>query len=64
MLKKERDNDRVRTTLRALKEKANQDENLVLPILDAVKAYATIGEITDTLKEVYGEYQEGTTIYR
>lgn len=64
VLKKERDNGRVKGTLSVLKEKANQGENLVLPILDAVKAYATIGEITDTLKEVYGEYQEGTTIYR
>ena len=64
MLKKERDGDRVTETLSALKEKANQGENLVLPILDAVKAYATIGEITNRLKEVYGEYHEGSTIYR
>lgn len=63
-LKKERDNDRVKATLRTLKEKANHEENLVLSILDAVRAYATVGEITDTLKEVYGEYREGSTIYR
>ena len=64
MLRKGRDNGRVKGTLSMLKEKANHGENLILPILDAVKAYATIGEITDTLKEVYGEYHEGSTIYR
>jgi methylmalonyl-CoA mutase N-terminal domain/subunit len=64
MLKKEREGDRVRDTLSALKGKANHGENLVLPILDAVKAYATVGEITNTLKEVYGEYHEGSTVYR
>jgi methylmalonyl-CoA mutase N-terminal domain/subunit len=64
MLKKERDGDRVKDTLSALKGKANHGENLVLSILDAVKSYATVGEITNTLKEVYGEYHEGSTIYR
>ena len=64
VLKKERDNGRVKGTLSMLKEKANHGENLILPILDTVKAYATVGDITNTLKEVYGEYQEGSTIYR
>jgi methylmalonyl-CoA mutase N-terminal domain/subunit len=32
--------------------------NLMKPILKCVKEYATIGEISDTLREVYGEYKE------
>lgn len=63
-LKSRRDNDRVRDTIKSIQKSAKNDENLILPILDAVKAYATIGEITDTLKEVYGEYLEGSTTYR
>ena len=64
VLKKERDNGRVKGALSMLKEKANQGENLILPILDAVKAYATMEEMTNTLKDVYGEYHEGSTVYR
>ena len=33
-------------------------ENVMLPILDAVRAYATIGEMCDALREVWGEYEE------
>ena len=55
--KKERDNETVQSTLKRLKEAA-QDENinLIPPILEAVKAYATLGEMCDVLKEVFGEH--------
>ncbi len=44
--------------LAALKKAAVDDLNLMPFILDCVKSYATLGEIMDTLKDVYGEYQE------
>jgi methylmalonyl-CoA mutase N-terminal domain/subunit len=58
-LRETRDNGRVRTTLEALRAAAaaNQ-ENMMLPILDCVRAYATLGEICDQLRSVYGVYEE------
>jgi methylmalonyl-CoA mutase N-terminal domain/subunit len=57
-VKKERSNGKVKETLAALKKAAQRTENVVPPILEAVKAYASIGEISDTLREVFGEYRE------
>ena len=57
-LKAERDNDYVANSLKVLKEKANSDDNLMPYILDSVKAYATLGEICDVLREVFGEYEQ------
>ena len=57
-VKKERDNTKVKETLAVLKKAAQGTENVVLPILEAVKVYATLGEISDTLREVFGEYRE------
>jgi methylmalonyl-CoA mutase N-terminal domain/subunit len=57
-VKKERNNGKVKETLAALKKAAQGLENVVPPILEAVKAYASIGEISDTLREVFGEYRE------
>jgi len=57
-LKKERNNRRVKSILAKVKEVANSEENLVPVISEAAKEYATIGEICETLKEVYGEYTE------
>jgi methylmalonyl-CoA mutase N-terminal domain/subunit len=57
-VKKERDNGKVKETLTILKKAAQGKGNVVPPILEAVKAYATIGEISDTLREVFGEYRE------
>ncbi|MCK4436157.1 methylmalonyl-CoA mutase, partial [Candidatus Bathyarchaeota archaeon] len=49
---------KVRETLDKLHKAAgDRTENLMSTILAAVKAYATIGEISDTLTEIYGEYQ-------
>jgi methylmalonyl-CoA mutase N-terminal domain/subunit len=57
-VKKERDNAKVKETLAVLKKAAQGTENLVPPILEAVKVYATLGEISDTLRDVFGEYRE------
>jgi len=57
MLRSERDNGRVKGILNGLKKSAEGNDNLMPVILDAVKAYATLGEICDTLREVFGEYQ-------
>jgi methylmalonyl-CoA mutase N-terminal domain/subunit len=57
-VKKERNNTKVRGTLAVLKKAAQGTDNVVPPILEAVKAYATLGEISDTLREVFGEYKE------
>ena len=57
-VKAERDAAKVSATLTRLKEAAQGTENLVPPILEAVKAYATLGEIAGTLREVFGEYRE------
>jgi methylmalonyl-CoA mutase N-terminal domain/subunit len=57
-VKEERDDGKVRETLAVLKKAAQGKANVVLPILEAVKAYATLGEISDTLREVFGEYKE------
>ena len=57
-VKKERNNGKVKETLVALKKAAQGTENVVPPILEAVRAYASIGEISDTIREVFGEYRE------
>jgi len=58
-VRKERDNQAVKAALKRVKEAA-QDEtaNTIPPLVEAVEAYATVGEITNTLKEVFGTYQE------
>ena len=61
-LKKSRDNDRVRRTLDALKAVAKGSGNTMVPLLDCVRAYATVGEMCDALREVWGEYVEVPTI--
>jgi methylmalonyl-CoA mutase N-terminal domain/subunit len=61
-VKAERNNERVKGALEVLKEKAMGEENLVPFILDAVKEYATVGEICDTLREVFGEHQESVVL--
>jgi methylmalonyl-CoA mutase, N-terminal domain len=57
-LRRTRDNDRVRRSLDALAAAAQTSANLMPPILDAVRAYATIGEMCDALRRVWGEYEE------
>jgi methylmalonyl-CoA mutase N-terminal domain/subunit len=57
-LKRRRDTDRVRRSLDALSAAARGTGNLMPAILDAVRAYATLGEMCDALREVWGEYEE------
>lgn len=56
-----RNHSRVKASLKDLKRAAEDEQNLMPYILACVKAYATLGEIIDSLKEVYGEYQEPIT---
>jgi methylmalonyl-CoA mutase N-terminal domain/subunit len=58
----ERDNERVGTTLEALRRAAAGKENLMPCILDCVRAYATLGEVMGVLRQVFGEYREPTII--
>ena len=57
-LRQTRDNDRVRRSLAALQEVARGRGNTMVPLLECVRAYATVGEMCDTLREVWGEYEE------
>src|SRR5262245_39941856 len=58
-VKETRDNGRVRTTLETLRKAAAANSDNMMPyILDCVRAYATLGEICDELRSVYGVYEE------
>lgn len=57
-VKKERDNDRVRSTLKELRKAAKDESvNLIPYFLDCVKAYASIGEMCGVLRDVFGEWK-------
>ena len=57
-VKKTRNNQKVKESLENLSVKAKTDENLMTYIIDCVRAYATVGEITSVLKDVFGEFKE------
>jgi methylmalonyl-CoA mutase N-terminal domain/subunit len=57
-LRASRDRARVKGALEGLKDAARGTENLMRPILEASRAYATVGEMCDALREVFGEYEE------
>jgi methylmalonyl-CoA mutase N-terminal domain/subunit len=59
-LRRERDNRQVERSLRTLGEEARGTGNLMMPILEAVRTYATIGEICAVLRDVFGEYRPQT----
>ncbi len=61
-LRKERDNNAVRESLKDLKQAAENGKNIVPYVFNAVSVYATLGEITDTLRDVFGEYTESTIL--
>ncbi|HLE35320.1 MAG TPA: methylmalonyl-CoA mutase family protein, partial [Nitrososphaerales archaeon] len=52
---------KVEQVLSRLEKTASRDENLMPFIIDAVKAYATLGEISNVFREVYGIYQPKVT---
>ena len=60
-LKTERDGERVKKTLSDLRQGTRGQENLMPFILGAVKAYATLGEICDVLREAFGEFRTSMT---
>jgi methylmalonyl-CoA mutase N-terminal domain/subunit len=57
-LKKTRDTDAVNRTLDRLRDTARGAGNTMPAILDCVRAYATVGEMCDALRQVWGEYEE------
>ena len=61
-LRAKRNTEQVRKTLRQVEEAARGTENLMPPLLAAVEAYATVGEISDTLRGVFGEYREAVVV--
>jgi len=61
-LRAKRDAAKTKAALAELERRAQSAENLLPGILAAVEAYATVGEISDTLRRVYGEYQESVAI--
>jgi methylmalonyl-CoA mutase N-terminal domain/subunit len=61
-VRRERDNERVGVTLAALEQAARGSQNTMPFILDAVRAYATLGEVMGVFRRVFGEYTE-TVVY-
>ena len=61
-LRARRDAAQVRKTLAALQDGARNGSNTMPLLLDAARAYATVGEMCDSLREVWGEYVETPTI--
>jgi len=61
-LRMKRDTPRAKAALAELQRCAGTSENLLPRILAAVQAYATVGEISDALRQAYGEYQESVVI--
>jgi methylmalonyl-CoA mutase N-terminal domain/subunit len=56
-LKASRNSQGVKTSVEELKKVARGDGNLMVPILNCVRAYSTLGEICDALRSVFGEYE-------
>ena len=57
-LRQERDNKKVSVVLDRVRSVAASEENIMPVLIEAVKAYATVGEISDALRDVFGEYRE------
>ena len=61
-VKLERDNEAVAAALVRLEDAARGDDNLMPAILEAVKTYATLGEVSDAMRKVFGEYRALTVV--
>jgi methylmalonyl-CoA mutase N-terminal domain/subunit len=59
-VKKGRENLKVQAALDSIRRAAEGRENLMFPIIEAVKVQTTIGEICQVLREVFGEYKPST----
>jgi len=55
-LRAKRDNDEVQTLLESVREAARGTDNLLYPMKDALRAHATVGEVSDALRDVWGQY--------
>lgn len=62
-MKAARDNDAVKAALKKLREAAKGTENLMPYLIDAVKTYATLGEICGVLREEFGEYKQSGSMF-
>ncbi|MEX0800740.1 MAG: methylmalonyl-CoA mutase family protein [Dehalococcoidia bacterium] len=61
-LRRERDNREAARCLKALEAACRGQENVMPPLLDAVNAYCTLGEICDVMRGVFGEYKEDSVV--
>jgi len=61
-LKQERDNQKANKVLSSVRDAARSDQNIMPVLVEAVKAYATVGEISDALRDVFGEYREANIL--
>jgi methylmalonyl-CoA mutase, N-terminal domain len=61
-IRKDRDQDAVNAALSRLEEVSRDGENLMYPIVEAVKAYASVGEICGVMRRVFGDYQPPTAV--
>ena len=61
-LRQRRDDHLWRSSLKAVEEAARSDANLLPHLVHAVESYATVGEISDTLRQVFGEYKEAVVV--
>ncbi len=57
-LRARRDNKRTQQTLDELEKACREERNIMPPLLEAVRAYATLGEMVNAMKKVYGTYTE------
>jgi methylmalonyl-CoA mutase N-terminal domain/subunit len=57
--KEDRDHAKVAATLEAVREAARGTANVLIPMKEALRAHATLGEVSDALRDVYGTYQPG-----
>jgi methylmalonyl-CoA mutase N-terminal domain/subunit len=57
-LQRERDNRKVKEALEKVRQVAQSSENVMPALIEAVKAYATVGEISDVFRSIFGEYRE------
>ena len=62
MIKEKRDNQKVQLLLDKITEASAKDKNVMQPIIDAALEYATLGEIVDSMKKVFGEWSENISI--
>ncbi len=61
-LRKRRENAKVKASLENLKNAASTDQNVLPPIIECVESYASLGEICDVLRSVWGEYRENVLV--